>query len=95
MANPILDIDDLLETPNDARFIAGVFNYCNRRCDRCSLSDRCRLYADEQRDLETSPDDTWATRVHRSLHRTVESDPTMVREGRRRRRHALSSRRVR
>ena len=71
MANPTLDIDDPLETPNNPRFIAGVFNYCNRRCDRCSLIDRCRLYADEQRDPETSSADTWATRVHRSIDRTL------------------------
>ena len=72
MANPTLDIDDLLDTPDHPRFIAGVFNYCNRRCGRCSLSDRCRLYASEQRDQEVHPDDPWTTRVHRSFQRTLE-----------------------
>lgn len=28
-------------------FIVGVFNYCDRWCERCPLSRRCRLFADE------------------------------------------------
>ena len=28
-------------------FIVGVFNYCDRWCERCPLTDRCRLFADE------------------------------------------------
>ena len=72
MSESILDIDDLLETPDDPRFIAGVFNYCHRRCERCPFTDRCRLYADEQQDLQAHPDDAWSDRVHRSFQRTFE-----------------------
>jgi hypothetical protein len=27
--------------------IAGIFNYCDRWCERCSFTSRCRLFADE------------------------------------------------
>lgn len=28
-------------------FIVGIFNYCDRWCERCSLTSRCRLFADQ------------------------------------------------
>jgi hypothetical protein len=28
-------------------FILGVYNYCDRWCERCSLASRCRVYAEE------------------------------------------------
>lgn len=30
-------------------FILGVYNYCDRWCERCSLTSRCRVFAEEQR----------------------------------------------
>jgi hypothetical protein len=30
------------------RFIDGVFNYCDRWCERCPLTARCRLFASEK-----------------------------------------------
>lgn len=31
------------------RFIAGIYNYCDRWCDRCSYRERCLLFAELQR----------------------------------------------
>ncbi len=31
-------------------FIVGVFNYCNRWCERCALTSRCRVFADRAED---------------------------------------------
>ncbi|TXB61385.1 hypothetical protein [Phaeodactylibacter luteus] len=28
--------------------IPGIFNYCDRWCERCRLADRCSIYAEEQ-----------------------------------------------
>lgn len=28
-------------------FIVGIFNYCDRWCERCALTGRCRLFADQ------------------------------------------------
>jgi len=30
-------------------FIVGVYNYCDRWCERCTLTGRCRVFAEEQR----------------------------------------------
>src|ERR1044072_83550 len=27
-------------------FIVGIFNYCDRWCDACAFTSRCRLFAD-------------------------------------------------
>jgi hypothetical protein len=35
--------------PERPRFIAGIYNYCDRWCERCRFQSRCRLYRDEQR----------------------------------------------
>ncbi len=32
----------------EEHFIAGVHNYCDRWCERCPFTARCRVYADEQ-----------------------------------------------
>ena len=29
-------------------FIPGIFNYCDRWCERCPLTERCRVFAKEQ-----------------------------------------------
>jgi hypothetical protein len=33
----------------DGRYIAGIYNYCDRWCERCPFTSRCRLFADEKR----------------------------------------------
>jgi hypothetical protein len=30
-------------------FIVGIFNYCDRWCERCAFTGRCRLFADENK----------------------------------------------
>jgi hypothetical protein len=38
----------LRELARDPRFIPGVYNYCDRWCERCPLSNRCLNYAMEK-----------------------------------------------
>jgi hypothetical protein len=42
-----------------SRFIESIFNYCNRRCERCAFTERCLLYSDlreyEQRHPNRAP----------------------------------------
>ncbi len=45
-----------MSDPADA-FIPGVFDYCDRWCERCPLTSRCRVYASEQRDRREGDDD--------------------------------------
>jgi hypothetical protein len=37
---------------DDSRFIAGIYNYCDRWCERCRFTDRCRVYAREREQTE-------------------------------------------
>ena len=32
----------------ESRFIVGVFNYCDRWCEKCRFNDRCRVYDREK-----------------------------------------------
>jgi hypothetical protein len=44
--------DDMAEAarrPKPPRFIPGIYNYCDRWCERCRFQSRCRLYRDTQR----------------------------------------------
>lgn len=42
------------------KYISGIYNYCDRWCERCSMTDRCYLYAQEtkvkRRHLDTGED---------------------------------------
>lgn len=41
---------DLFELAGDPRFTEGIYNYCDRWCERCAFTARCLLYAQEQAD---------------------------------------------
>lgn len=46
---------DLTELANNPDLIPGIYNYCDRWCERCPLSSRCLVYATEQED-DDSPE---------------------------------------
>lgn len=48
MANRKAQVPDV----NDPRFIEGIYNYCDRWCERCSFTSRCMLYAMEEEDRD-------------------------------------------
>lgn len=39
----------------DPRFVPGIYNYCDRWCERCPLSNRCLTYAMEQEEDNGDP----------------------------------------
>jgi hypothetical protein len=41
---------DLFKLAEDPRFISGIYNYCDRWCERCPFTARCLVYAQEQQD---------------------------------------------
>ena len=45
----------LREMASDPRFIPGVYNYCDRWCERCPLTSRCLVYATEQQQDAENP----------------------------------------
>jgi hypothetical protein len=46
-------LNELAQNPD---LISGIYNYCDRWCERCPLSSRCLLYATEQEDETDSPE---------------------------------------
>ncbi len=48
-----MDFKKLREMAADPRFISGIYNYCDRWCERCEFTSRCLNHA------MTSEDDGW------------------------------------
>ncbi len=46
--------DDFRRLARDPKFISGIFNYCDRWCERCAFTTRCMNYAMEQEENERS-----------------------------------------
>lgn len=44
--------DELKELAANPDFISGIYNYCDRWCERCTFTSRCFLYATEKADAE-------------------------------------------
>ena len=42
-----MEFNDHLELP-EGDFTPGIYNYCNRWCERCIYTDRCRVFASEK-----------------------------------------------
>ncbi|MFS8084818.1 MAG: hypothetical protein ACMG6H_04255 [Acidobacteriota bacterium] len=49
---------DLKELAGDPNFISGIYNYCDRWCERCPFTARCLVYATEKADEELGDPDT-------------------------------------
>jgi hypothetical protein len=47
--------DDLIDLADDPNLISGIYNYCDRWCERCAFSGRCLLYATEKADEDDDP----------------------------------------
>src|SRR5713226_271141 len=47
-----MDKDELVELAGNPEFISGIYNYCDRWCERCQFTSRCFLYATERADSD-------------------------------------------
>lgn len=52
---PGMNAKRLRDLARNPRFIPGVYNYCDRWCERCPLSNRCLNYAIEQEREDGDP----------------------------------------
>jgi len=58
-----MDKNRMEEPAEDPRFIPGIYNYCDRWCERCAFTSRCMNYAmgqEESCDLESQDIDNQA-----------------------------------
>ena len=49
--------DDLKELATNPDFISGIYNYCDRWCERCAFSSHCFVYATESVDADLDSSD--------------------------------------
>lgn len=55
-------------------YIQSIFNYCDRWCERCDYTDRCRLYSMEtEQKGENDPEgnDDFVKELHQTLEETI------------------------
>lgn len=50
-----IDLDELAANPD---LISGIYNYCDRWCERCPFTSRCLVYATEQADQDYDDPET-------------------------------------
>jgi hypothetical protein len=73
-----MKVESLKEMARDPRFIPGIYNYCDRWCERCPLSNRCLNYAMEKRDADGDPaardmaNEKFWHKLHQTFRETIE-----------------------
>ena len=72
----------LRELAGNPRFIPGIYNYCDRWCERCALSNRCLNYAMEKESDNDDPGsrDLANEKFWQKLHNTFQETIEMARE---------------
>ena len=73
----------LKELAGNPAFISGIYNYCDRWCERCAFTSRCFLYATEQADPDANdPEirDLNNEKFWRKLHDIFTDTATMISE---------------
>ena len=73
----------LTELADNPAFISGIYNYCDRWCERCAFTSRCFLYATEQADPDANdPElrDINNEKFWRKLHDIFTETATMISE---------------
>jgi len=59
--------------PFMSKNIPSIYNYCDRWCERCCLTNRCAVYESEQKDAAAhngEEDDVWDT-VAQNMQQTI------------------------
>lgn len=54
--SPVMTPDELLSLADNPRFIPGIYNYCDRWCERCPVTHQCMLFASSSEE-EALPED--------------------------------------
>jgi hypothetical protein len=66
------DFDRLVARASNPRLIPGIYNYCDRWCERCRFTDRCLQFLEDQEAEPPSADaESLAGRVRESLTRRL------------------------
>jgi hypothetical protein len=66
------ETEALIERASNPRLIPGIYNYCDRRCERCPFTERCLTYIDVRSYEARHPDAGPLDQVEQSFHQTLE-----------------------
>lgn len=75
-----MSLKDLRELAEDPRFIPGIYNYCDRWCERCPMTSRCLLYAQEEAAGNIPAHDMDEETLAKKLHETFAQTKQMILE---------------
>jgi hypothetical protein len=48
-----MDKEQLKKLVKNPKFISGIYNYCDRWCERCSFTSKCMNYAMDEKEFDT------------------------------------------
>lgn len=76
-----MDKKRIVELANDPRFIPGIYNYCDKWCERCAFTSRCMTYEmDEQEPDNPESQDINNKAFWDKLHDIFKLTMEMIRE---------------
>jgi len=64
--------DEFLSLADNPNFISGIYNYCDRWCEQCHMTNRCLLFASTPKPEETM-DDPVEEKGHAMMRQVEES----------------------
>lgn len=75
--SPVMDdaeFDGIITRASDPNLIPGIYNYCDRRCERCPFTERCFQFRERRREGAIGRDDDLSVGrvVARSLERSLD-----------------------
>ena len=53
-----MDKNNIVKIAQNSQYIEGIYNYCDRWCERCPMTSRCLNYAITEENLCKLPENT-------------------------------------
>jgi hypothetical protein len=76
----MLDKEKIKKAVADPRFISGIYNYCDRWCEKCPFTSKCANFNLLENELEANPDDEVDESFWDSIHEMCEVTMDMLKE---------------
>lgn len=61
-----------MENFEDQKFISGIYNWCDRWCERCAMTDHCRLFEREESQKQANPEQDWTEALADNFAETLQ-----------------------
>ena len=68
-----MDKKELIRRANDPKYISGIYNYCDRWCERCALTDRCLNYEMEEEENAEAAKSGGGDKLWDHLHESLKT----------------------